>query len=52
MAKKQPPIQIINYTPKKFCFLLPTTLKKILRIYPIPYKANFNYNRFKKKAPY
>ena len=39
-------IQPIHISPK-FYFLSITTKSKILKVYPVPYVADFNYKKFK-----
>lgn len=47
MAKAVKTIQPIHISPT-FLFLMARTKEQILRVYPIPFKADFNYKKFKK----
>jgi len=44
---KQPPERKEVYIPKKFFFFQKTDLKKLIKVFPVPWLVSFNYLKFK-----
>ena len=47
MAKVKTAIPQVKYVAPKVFMLLRTDLKQMLRVWPVPYKAEINYLKFK-----
>jgi len=47
MAKKPPEKKEPLYIPKKFFFFQKTDLKKLIKVFPVPWLVSFNYLKFK-----